>query len=101
MLNPAEIHAQFAARRPNYALSHDLYCDEGVFQTDLEQVFYREWLFAVPACELDKTGAYATMQVGAYPVVIVRGADNRVRAFHNVCRHRGQRLCSKDSGSTA
>ncbi|MBP6735966.1 MAG: aromatic ring-hydroxylating dioxygenase subunit alpha [Rhodobacteraceae bacterium] len=100
MLNPAEIRAQFAARRPNQSLSRDLYCDDGVYQADLAQVFYREWLFALPAAALDKTGSYQTLQIGAYPVVVIRGADGRIRAFHNVCRHRGQRLCSKVTGAT-
>jgi len=100
MLNPAEIRAQFAARRPNQSLSRDLYCDDGVYQADLSQVFYREWLFALPAAALDKTGTYQTLQIGAYPVVVIRGADGRIRAFHNVCRHRGQRLCSKATGAT-
>jgi len=101
MLSQSETHARLLARRPNFALEHDLYCDPGVFDLDLNQIFYREWLFAVPSPQLDKTGAYATMQVGDYPVIIVRGADNRIRAFHNVCRHRGQRLCSKETGGVA
>lgn len=100
MLNHAEILSQLANRQKNHALSHDLYCDQGVFQADLEEIWYKEWLFAIPACEVPKTGNYATMQVGNYPVLIVRGGDGKVRAFHNVCRHRGQRLCSKPNGST-
>ena len=100
MLNTTEIRAELAARRKDYALSRDLYCDEGVYQTDLNEIFYREWLFAIPACEIPKAGNYATLQVGAYPVVITRGADGVIRAFHNVCRHRGQRLCSKPSGTS-
>jgi phenylpropionate dioxygenase-like ring-hydroxylating dioxygenase large terminal subunit len=100
MLSQPEIAAELAARRPDFSLSRALYCDAGSFAADLDHVFYREWLFAVPACELDRAGAYATLQVGAYPVVITRGNDNVVRAFHNVCRHRGQRLCSKETGNT-
>ena len=99
MLSPHQIRAEIANRRPNFSLSRELYCDEGVYQTDLEQLFYREWLYAVPACEIPNTGNFATLQVGAYPVIIVRGGDGRVRAFHNVCRHRGQRLCPKANGS--
>ena len=101
MLDLDQTLAQIAARKPGFALSHDLYTDPGVYQQDLENIFYREWLFAVPACELDKPGAHATLNVGAYPVVIVRGNDNRIRAFHNVCRHRGQRLCAERSGRSA
>jgi Rieske 2Fe-2S family protein len=100
MLKTAEIRAELDARRPNYSLTRALYCDEGVYEADLEQIFYREWLFAVPSAEVAKTGAFATLQVGAYPVVITRGNDGMVRAFHNVCRHRGQRLCAKDSGTS-
>ncbi|HEY0213281.1 MAG TPA: aromatic ring-hydroxylating dioxygenase subunit alpha [Paenirhodobacter sp.] len=99
MLSQSEIQALLAARRPNYSLDRGLYCDDGVYQTDLEQIFYKEWLFAIPLAELTKTGSFATLQVGAYPVIIVRGKDT-VRAFHNVCRHRGQRLCAKENGST-
>ncbi|WP_420342802.1 aromatic ring-hydroxylating oxygenase subunit alpha [Paenirhodobacter sp.] len=99
MLSQSDIHAKLAARRPNYSLERDLYCDEGVFKADLEQIWYKEWLFAIPAAQLTKTGAYATLQIGAYPIVVVRGADGAIRAFHNVCRHRGQKLCAKDTGS--
>jgi len=100
MSDAAEIRAQLAARQKNHALPRSLYCDEAVFQADLAHVFAREWLFAVPACQLVKAGDYATLQIGAYPVIVVRGADGMIRAFHNVCRHRGQRLCAKSTGST-
>ncbi|WP_322895834.1 MULTISPECIES: aromatic ring-hydroxylating dioxygenase subunit alpha [unclassified Yoonia] len=100
MLTPTETLDRLNARRPNYALERDLYCDAGVYHTDLDQIFYREWLFALPAPQLPKPGAFATLQIGAYPVVIVRSNDGMIRAFHNVCRHRGQRLCATTTGST-
>lgn len=100
MLSQSDMLARLAARRENYSLERDLYCDEGVLAHDLDQIFYKEWLFAIPACEIPKTGNFATLQVGAYPLVITRGADGMIRAFHNVCRHRGQRLCAKETGST-
>lgn len=101
MLTPAEISAQFAQRRPYHSLPQALYCDEGALQADLNAIWYKDWIFAASAAELPKAGAYVTLQLGAYPVVIVKGSDGEVRAFHNVCRHRGQRLCSKTAGSTA
>ena len=100
MLSQPDMLARLGARRQNYSLDRELYCDDSVFQMDLEHVFYREWLFAIPSCEIPKTGNFATLQVGAYPVVITRAADGMIRAFHNVCRHRGQRLCAKETGST-
>lgn len=99
MLSQNQIAAELAARQKSFSLSRNLYCDPGVYQADLEHVWYREWLFALPACALQKAGDYQTVQVGAYPVIVVKGGDGRIRAFHNVCRHRGQRLCSKVSGN--
>lgn len=72
---------------------------QGVYQADLEQIWYRDWIFAVSAAQLGKGGSYATLQIGAYPVVVVKGNDGVIRAFHNVCRHRGQKLCAKPTGS--
>ena len=99
MLNTADILTQLDQRRRNYSLSRELYSDEGVYQADLENLWYREWVFAIPSCDIPKTGSNATLQIGEYPIVIVRGADGKIRAFHNVCRHRGQRLCPKQNGT--
>ncbi len=100
MLSAPETLALLAARRAAHSLDRALYCDPGVFQLDLDHVFYREWLFALPAAALPRATSHATLQVGAYPVVVVRGTDGMVRAFHNVCRHRGQRLCATETGSS-
>lgn len=101
MLSPSELLAQFAQRKAYHSLPQALYCDEAALQADLTAIFYKDWIFAASAAEMPKPGAYVTLQLGAYPVVIVKGSDNQIRAFHNVCRHRGQRLCAKPAGSTA
>ncbi len=101
MLDRTETLSRILSRTPDHALERALYCDAGVFQADLDEIWYKEWIFAVPSCEIPKTGNFATLQVGAYPVIIVRGADGQVRAFHNVCRHRGQRLSAKPCGTAA
>jgi Rieske 2Fe-2S family protein len=88
------------SQRSGRGLDRPFYTDPAVYQADLEQLWYREWIYAASAAEFAKAGAYVTIQLGTYPVVIVRGADGQIRAFHNVCRHRGQRLCAKPSGQT-
>lgn len=87
-----------ARRVPGYSLEQAFYTDPDVFQHDLDNIFYRDWLFAIPACELEKAGSYVTHTVGAYRIVIVRSADNQIRAFHNTCRHRGSVLCKAEKG---
>ena len=76
-------------RAPATGLGREFYTDSEIFEFDLELIFYREWLFAGHTAELPKTGSYLTLQIGAYPVLLVRAADGVIRAFVNSCRHRG------------
>src|ERR1700744_2536014 len=46
-------------------------------------------------------GDELTVQVGEYPILIVRDRDGALRAFHNSCRHRGSRICSTEHGNSA
>lgn len=86
------------ARTPATGLVREFYTDAALFDLDLDLIFYREWLFAAHTAELPQTGSYLTLQVGAYPIVVVRGADGIIRAFVNSCRHRGSRVCRTDHG---
>ena len=94
------INKLLSRRRPGYALEQAFYTSPEIFQEDLERIFYREWLFVTPACELPKSGCYVAHQVGAYGVIIVRDANGEIRAFHNSCRHRGSVLCKASKGNT-
>ncbi|WP_420549058.1 aromatic ring-hydroxylating oxygenase subunit alpha [Curvivirga sp.] len=86
-------------RKPNHSLERPFYTDPEIFAADLENIHYREWLFAIPSCEIPKTGNFVTYKVGEYSVVIVRGADQQIRAFHNTCRHRGSVICKVAKGT--
>jgi len=88
------------ARTSNTGLPREFYTDPAIYQLDLDQIFYREWLFAAHTAELNATGSYLTLQVGAYPVLLVRAGDGIIRAFINSCRHRGSRLCPEAHGTT-
>ncbi|SDE58105.1 aromatic ring-hydroxylating oxygenase subunit alpha [Ruegeria marina] len=99
MLRESDVLSTLMRRKPGYSLAQDLYCDPGVFQTDMDRIWYKEWLFAIPSCEIPKKGNYVVHEVGAYSVVIVRGNDDQIRAFHNSCRHRGSVLCKTKKGT--
>lgn len=96
-----EMLGHLTGRDPNFSLEQKFYTDPDYYKLDLENIFYRDWLFVGHDCELPKTGSYMTVQVGAYPVVIVRDAQGGIRAFHNSCRHRGSRICSAEKGTAA
>lgn len=89
------------SRRPGFSLEQPFYVDPDFYRLDLELVWYRDWLFVGHDCEVAKPGAFFTVQVGDYPVVIVRGRDGQIRAFHNSCRHRGSRVCTAHKGTSA
>jgi Rieske 2Fe-2S family protein len=44
-------------------------------------------------------GNYLTVQIGDYPIVVLRDRDGGLRAYHNTCRHRGSRICSAEHGT--
>ncbi|MGR3580745.1 MAG: aromatic ring-hydroxylating oxygenase subunit alpha [Sagittula sp.] len=90
-----------ARRGPGHSLERPFYTDPEIYQRDLETIWYREWLFAIPVAQLVKTGAYARIRIGAYNVILVKGADGVIRGFHNSCRHRGSVICQKAEGTVA
>ncbi|MET0748183.1 MAG: aromatic ring-hydroxylating dioxygenase subunit alpha, partial [Rhizobium sp.] len=92
---------QLKNRREGFSLEQPFYIDNDYFKLDMEMIYYRDWLFMGHDCEVPRAGNYITAQVGEYPVVIVRGRDQIIRAFHNSCRHRGSRVCSSERGSAA
>ncbi len=93
------ILSRLRQRQPGTPLSRDFYCSPEDYQVDLELIWYRDWLFVGHDCEVMNAGDFMTVQVGDYPVVIVRDRDGSIRAFHNSCRHRGSRICSAAHGN--
>lgn len=90
-----------ASRREGFSLQQPFYIDPDFYKRDLELIWYRDWIFVGHDCEIAKPGSFFTVQVGDYPIVIVRGRDGGIRAFHNSCRHRGSRVCNTERGSSA
>ena len=62
------------------------------FDQEQEALFGKVWTFAGMAEDLTEPGDYLTVEAGRYPLVLLCGKDGEVRAFHNVCRHRGSKL---------
>jgi len=69
------------------------YCDPGVFKREQERIFAREWLCVGREEELAAAGDYKALDVVGESILLVRNAGGKLRAFYNVCRHRGAQLC--------
>ncbi|MFG2193821.1 aromatic ring-hydroxylating dioxygenase subunit alpha [Streptomyces sp. NPDC048639] len=79
-------------------LSGHHYTDAGIFRLEQEHIFESMWFCAARSSELAKPGAFRTVDVGRESVLLTRSRDHTVRAFFNVCRHRGAKLCTQESG---
>ena len=86
-------------RLPAHTLERPFYTDDEFHGVDIDAIWHRQWIFVGHDISIPRAGDYFTVSVGDYPLIVVRGADNTVRALHNVCRHRGAQLCDMDSGS--
>ncbi|MGI8716095.1 MAG: aromatic ring-hydroxylating oxygenase subunit alpha [Solirubrobacteraceae bacterium] len=76
------------------ALDPRLYTDPGLLAAEQELIFERTWQLAGHVSALPRTGSYITAQAGTQPVLVVRDESGELRAYRNVCRHRGSRLLS-------
>ena len=68
------------------------------FADEREAVFKRAWLNVARVEELPRVGNYVTkeIEVARCSVILVKGRDEQIRAFYNVCRHRGNKLVWND-----
>nr|WP_232663092.1 aromatic ring-hydroxylating dioxygenase subunit alpha [Pseudonocardia sp. TRM90224] len=79
-------------------LAGSYYTDPAIFAREQEQIFERSWTCVALVADLAATGAFQKVQAGRESVVLVRGRDGALRAFLNVCRHRGAQLCTEETG---
>jgi Rieske 2Fe-2S family protein len=77
---------------PSFLLPPEAYWQDGWYQRERRLLFARSWALVGSTDELREPGDYVTAFVGGAPLVVVRGEDGRLRAFHNICRHRGMVL---------
>jgi glycine betaine catabolism A len=75
------------------------YTDPTVFAQEQSRIFETSWFAAARSAEITEPGSFRTVDVGRENVLLVRGRDRTLRAFLNVCRHRGARVCMEQSGA--
>ena len=78
------------------ALPAHCYTDKVFEDFERDAVFAPSWQRVAHAAQVLGCGDHALAQVGATPLVIIRGDDGKLRALHNVCRHRAGPLATCD-----
>lgn len=75
------------------------YTSPEFFELEKDVLFRRQWQLAGHISDVPEPGDYICFDIVGERALIVRGKDGAVRAFHNVCRHRGSRVVTDDKGS--
>ena len=79
-----------------------LLADPEVFELELKTIFARAWHFLAHESEIPSAGDYVSRYIGPYySIVVARGEDGNVRAFLNLCTHKGRGFCRTESGNAA
>ncbi|MDJ0760899.1 MAG: aromatic ring-hydroxylating dioxygenase subunit alpha [Woeseiaceae bacterium] len=82
------------------SLLRGFYTEPAVYRAELARIVYPNWFVAGHQSEWQAPGDFRVFEVADESAIIVLGEDGELRAFANVCRHRGSRVCLEPSGTT-
>ncbi|HKY82407.1 MAG TPA: aromatic ring-hydroxylating dioxygenase subunit alpha [Sphingobium sp.] len=75
------------------------YFDRDFWKREWEGMWTRTWQVVALERQLMKVGDYVTMEFGPEVILAVRGQDEKIRCFYNVCQHRGMMLVTEETGN--
>jgi glycine betaine catabolism A len=75
------------------------YTDPAIFHSELERLYFGRWICVGRTERIPNAGDYFLVELAGESVIVTRAADGAIRAFFNVCRHRGTRMCTASEGA--
>ncbi|MEM7270214.1 MAG: aromatic ring-hydroxylating dioxygenase subunit alpha [Pseudomonadota bacterium] len=78
--------------KQSFTMPARFYTELGAFEAEKEAIFYRTWHYAGHASQVAEPRQYITTKIHNQNVLIARARDGQLRAFYNVCPHRGHEL---------
>ncbi len=84
--------------RPRPTLTGADYTSQAVYEEERERLFFERWFCIGRAAELGEAGEFVVKDVAGESVFVVRNRDGDLRAFYNVCAHRGTKLLDDEPG---
>ena len=92
MTQPTWTQADQAA---GYSLPAPFFYDQGVFEEEKSKIFFKSWHLVGHVNDWAAPGTIVTETIFDQSVIVARGSDGEIRAFHNACQHRGNRLVNQ------
>jgi len=101
MCTSTQLQKLVREHRRGGSLAQAFYLDKELFDLEVERFLGAHWILAGHVGEIAEPGDYFVVEALGASVIVVRGANGEVHALHNVCRHRGSRICEDTAGHTA
>ncbi|MBN6887372.1 phenylpropionate dioxygenase-like ring-hydroxylating dioxygenase large terminal subunit [Cytobacillus horneckiae] len=73
--------------------------DPKIYDLEHRKVFMKTWIFIGHETEIPNKNDYMLRDLAGYSIIVSRNADMSIRAFYNMCTHRGMKLCRADKGN--
>lgn len=80
-------------------VGRSIFVDPQIYEQEGRNVFTRCWMYLCHESQIPRPGDFCTAYIAEDPIIVWRDSAGVVRAFLNVCRHRGNRLCRADKGN--
>src|SRR5215217_5331731 len=74
------------------------YHDAAILEWERENIFRRDWVLVARTEEIPEPGTFKRVELFGEDIILVRGRDDVIRAFYNVCRHRGTAVEERECG---
>ena len=81
-------------------LPREYYLDDALYQREFAAIFHCDWVCIGRAEALSQPGDYKAVRFGEQSIVVLRGEAFELRAFYNVCRHRGNIVASSSGNKS-
>jgi len=99
MKDAASVKELIANRKPGWSLDQRFYTDQDIYDLELRNILLKNWFVSGHVSQIPDSGDFIVSTMDKESAIIVRGSDGEVKAFANVCRHRGSLVCLQESGS--
>ena len=96
--NILALYDQDAPLEMAYTIPAAWYIDERIARLERDQVFGSNWIAVGRTGQAATPGQFFTFDLAGEPLIVVRGADNQLRAFFNVCRHHAAAVATAPCG---
>ncbi|OZI11224.1 (2Fe-2S)-binding protein [Bacillaceae bacterium SAS-127] len=83
----------------NYTLPYNDYVDPEVFEKERKQIFLKSWIFVGHTSQVERVGDFFTFEIGGESIIITKEKENNLKAFYNICPHRGTKVERTEKGN--